>query len=1086
MPERKHSVGIYLNGHVCEKTTSLLKKTEKYAIIKIQTEYRAPKGNSYREVKRIMAKKPHTGGIMKTSILGAVLIAVILICGTLWTGHSARKDTESAVRAVSLLYLDELAGRREQVVSQALSRNVSNIQVAVGLMTPEDLSDTEHLMAYQARMKQLYSLEKFAFVDTDGLIYTSLGTRTDIDRYSFDYRTLSGPDISVKHEESGAKKVVIAVPVDRLSLEGKTLVCCFMEIDMSVMLEGVSLQSDNNGTTFCNIYTQEGVALTDMVLGGLASEDNILSALAHADFAGDYSAQKVQSDFESHTDGVVAFTYDDVQEMLPYVPIRGTDWMLTYLIRETVISDQISSVSNGIIVRSLLQTLLTAAVMLILFLLMFQQRIRAAKLELEKETAETESRVKQQELEQRISLQEQLIEQEKQRVQQDSMITALASDYGSVYYVDLDADHCVCYRSDAKSGEGPQVNDQFPFADAFRRYAESFVAEPYREGFLEFIRPEHIRKGLSDSLIITYRYLTVRGGVERYEMLRMAGVRRAQDRDDHIVHAVGVGFTDIDEEMRESMAKSQALSDALTAAEEASKAKTAFLSNMSHEIRTPMNAIIGLDNIALSEPNLPPHIRDYLEKIDGSAQHLLSLINDILDMSRIESGRMVLRNEEFAFSKLLEQINTIFSGQCMDKGLHYNCKINGEIDDYYIGDDMKLRQILINILGNAVKFTPEGGSVELTVERLSRFNQQTALRFFISDTGVGISKEFMPHLFDAFAQEDSSMTHKYGSSGLGLAITKNIIEMMNGTIEVQSEKGKGTTFTVTVTLMDAEHRNVGDGEIEIHPQEMSVLVIDDDPVACEHAKLVLEKIGIACETVLSGEKAIEMVKLRHARQAPYNLILVDLKMPEMDGVETTRQIRAIVGHASAIIIITAYKWDDVVDDATAAGVDSFIAKPLFASNVMEEFSKALKRKRISEKQTEHRAELKGRHVLLAEDVPVNAEIMKMVLKMREIEVDHAANGRVVTEMFAAKPEGYYDVILMDIRMPEMDGLEATAVIRSMQRSDAKTIPIIALTANAFDEDVQRSLQAGMNAHLTKPVEAAVLYETLEHLIRDDA
>lgn len=665
------------------------------------------------------------------------------------------------------------------------------------------------------------------------------------------------------------------------------------------------------------------------------------------------------------------------------------------------------------------------------------------------------------------------------------MITALASDYRSVYYADLDTGRCTCYRSDAKEGEGPAVGEQFDFEDAFRRYCESFVAESYQEGFMEFIQTEHIRNGLAQNLIISYRYLSVRDGKESYEMLRMAGVRHAEDRDDHIVHAIGVGFTDIDKEMRESMAQSQALSDALTSAEEASKAKTVFLSNMSHEIRTPMNAIIGLDNIALSDPNLSEQTRDYLQKIDGSAQHLLSLINDILDMSRIESGRMVLRNEEFSFSKFLEQINTIFSGQCMDKGLQYNCKINGEIDDYYIGDDMKLRQILINILGNAVKFTPKGGKVELAVERISQFNKQTALRFLISDTGIGISREFMPHLFDTFAQEDSSATNKYGSSGLGLAITKNIVEMMNGNIEVQSEKGKGTTFIVTVTLMVSEHQNVGEDEIEIHPNEMSVLVIDDDPVACEHAKLVLEKIGISCETALSSEKAIKMVKLRHARQEPYNLILVDLKMPDMDGVETTRKIRSIVGHESAIIIITAYKWDDVLEEATAAGADSFIAKPLFASNVMDEFGKALKRKQIATSKTKHKAELKGRHILLAEDVPVNAEIMKMILKMREIEVNHALNGREVTELFASKPEGYYDVILMDIRMPEMNGLEATMAIRAMQRSDAKTIPIIALTANAFDEDVQRSLQAGMNAHLTKPVEPALLYETLENLIQDE-
>lgn len=355
-----------------------------------------------------MDKRTPKNGIMKTGILSFILVAVILICGTLWTGQTAKRDTEEAVRSVSLLYLDELAGRREQVVSQTLNRNVSNIEVAISLMDDTDLSDTEHLMAYQARMKQLYSLEKFAFVDTNGLIYTSLGTRNDIDCYAFDYHTLSEPDISIKNEEDDTKKVVIAVPVDRLSLEKNTLVCCFVEIDMSVMLDGVSLQSDNNDTTFCNIYTKEGTALTDMVLGGHASEDNLLTALEHASFEDSYSYSKIKSDFENHQAGVVAFFYNDIQETLSYVPIRGTDWMLTYLIRETVINQQISSVSNGIIMRSLIQTLLTATVIFVLFWLMFQQTNRASRLELEKETSETENRVKQQELEQRISLQEQL------------------------------------------------------------------------------------------------------------------------------------------------------------------------------------------------------------------------------------------------------------------------------------------------------------------------------------------------------------------------------------------------------------------------------------------------------------------------------------------------------------------------------------------------------------------------------------------------------------------------------------------------------------------------------------------------------
>ena len=1019
------------------------------------------------------------------AVIGSLLIAAILIFGTLWTGQKAKHDTERAVGSVSRLYLDELAGRREQVVASALKRNIKNIQTAVGLLTQEDLKDPQHLQAYQRRMKQLYTLEKFAFVDTNGLIYTSVGTQNDIGQYSFNYNSISKPEISVKDSGSANKSVIIAIPVDRLAFNGQTLSVCFMEIDMNTMLEGVSLQSDNNNTTFCNIYTSHGTALTDMVLGGLASEDNLLEALQHAEFEDSSdSAQSIREDFAKGQAGIVSFTYNGTKETLSYTPIKGTDWMLTYLVRESVISDNIGSVSRGIIIRSLVQTALTAIVLLAMFTFIFWQNRKNTKLELEKEAAQVENRVKQEELEERLQLQNELLEQEKQRTRQDHMITALASDYKTVYYVNLDNDECTCYRSSVDAGEGPQVGDHFSFREAFTRYANERVAQSYREGFLQFIEPDNIRKRLENELILTYRYLTVYQGRESYEMLRMAGVRHAQDRDDHIVHAIGVGFTDIDSEMRESMAQSLALSDALAAAKEASKAKTAFLSNMSHEIRTPMNAIIGLNSIALHDPQISDKTRGFLEKIGDSANHLLGLINDILDMSRIESGKMVLKNEDFSFDRLMEQINTIFSAQCEDKGLEYSCHVEDSVGSHYIGDSMKLRQVLINILGNAVKFTPTGGKVELSAARTAQFGNKSTLRFTISDTGIGMSKDYLPKIFETFSQEDSSATNKYGSSGLGLAITKNIVEMMNGNIEVQSEKGKGTTFFVTVTLMDsAQTGGDGDNDIDVQIHKMSILVIDDDPIACQHAKLVLEKEGISCETVLSGREAIEQVRVRQARNKPYELILVDLKMPEMDGVQTTREIRKIVGHDSAIIIITAYKWDDVLDEAVNAGVDSFISKPVFAGNVIEEYKSAYQKKKKSQPKDRPKAELKGRHILLAEDVEINAQIMEMVLSMKEMTVDHAQNGKIALEKFAHSDVGTYDAILMDIRMPEMDGLEATAKIRALDRADAKTIPIIALTANAFDEDVQRSLQAGMNAHLSKPIDNDALFDMLQSVIK---
>ena len=536
--------------------------------------------------------------------------------------------------------------------------------------------------------------------------------------------------------------------------------------------------------------------------------------------------------------------------------------------------------------------------------------------------------------------------------QANSMITAMASDYRCVYYANLDTDDAVCYRGDPHDPEQTPVGEHFPYLARLTWYAENCVTEMYREGFLTFVNPDNVRSRLATEPIIAYRYLAKREGREYYEMIRMAGVRRAEDRDDHIVHAVGFGLTEIDAEMRESMAKNEALAEALTVAEDASRAKTAFLSNMSHEIRTPMNAIIGLDTLALHDAGLSEQTRDYLEKIGASARHLLGLINDILDMSRIESGRVILHKEEFSLGAVLEEINTMVMSQCSDKGLHYECRVLSEMDDWYVGDATKLKEVLINILSNAIKFTEAPGSVTMTVRRTAQFEDQSTLCFRVQDTGIGMDQEFLPKIFDPFSQEDGSTKNKYGSTGLGMAITKNIVEMMNGTISVESEKGVGTAFTVFVTLKNSEHEEAAPGQ----------------------------------------------------------------------------------------------------EAASASGGDG------------------------------QRPTLAGRRILLAEDIEINAEIMMDVLSMEEIEADHAENGRVAVEMFSASTPGSYSAILMDIRMPEMDGLEAAAAIRALDRPDAKKIPIIALTANAFDEDVQRSLQAGMNAHLSKPVEPDHLYRTLKDLI----
>ena len=523
-------------------------------------------------------------------------------------------------------------------------------------------------------------------------------------------------------------------------------------------------------------------------------------------------------------------------------------------------------------------------------------------------------------------------------------------------------------------------------------------------------------------------------------------------------------------------------------AEESSRAKTSFLSNMSHEIRTPMNAIIGLDNIALRDPNLPARTRIHLEKIGASARHLLGLINDILDMSRIESGRMALKDEEFSFREFIEQINIIINGQCLDKGLHYECNLAGQIADYYFGDDMKLKQVLINILGNSVKFTDPPGEVSLNVEQIAKDETGCTLCFTMKDTGIGMDKEFIPKLFEAFTQEDSTTTNRYGGSGLGMAITKNFVEMMHGSIEVESEKGVGSSFIVTVKLGASDRHYQLEENIKL-PENIAAIIVDDDEISAEHSQFVLEAIGIEAEAISSPYQALVLIKDAYNAGNPYQLVLTDYKMPELNGLELTRRIREFDHDETAILILTGYNWDIIEEEARKEGVDGILAKPLFSDNMVKLIHSVFEQKKgitpsakSSETAAASSASIAGSRILFAEDVDENAEILTDLLELEDIQSERAANGQIAVEMFSAKPAGYYDAILMDVRMPVKDGLTATKEIRALPREDAKQIPIIAMTANVFDEDVERSHESGMNAHLSKPIDPDLMYETLASFI----
>ena len=527
----------------------------------------------------------------------------------------------------------------------------------------------------------------------------------------------------------------------------------------------------------------------------------------------------------------------------------------------------------------------------------------------------------------------------------------------------------------------------------------------------------------------------------------------------------------------------QALSDAVAAAETANRAKSTFLSNMSHDIRTPMNAIIGFTTLALSNIDDKERVKDYLAKTLASSNHLLSLINDVLDMSRIESGKIHLEEVEVNLSDVLHDLKTIVSGQIYAKQLELYMDAMDVTDEDVYCDKTRLNQILLNLLSNAIKFTPAGGTVSVRVRQLAgKVHGCGQYEFRIKDNGIGMSEEFAQKIFDPFERERTSTVSRIQGTGLGMAITKNIVDMMGGTIEVQTAQGKGSEFIICVPMRTQdEHRPV---EKITELEGLKALVVDDDFNTCDSVTKMLVKVGMRAEWTLSGKEAVLRARQSIEMSDVYHAYIIDWRLPDMNGIEVTRQIRSLHDD-TPIIILTAYDWSDIEVEAKAAGVTAFCSKPMFMSDLRETLMSALGQKPADAVQRllpEKNADFKGKHILLVEDNELNREIAQEILREYGFRVDTAENGAVAVEKVRTAAPGSYDLVLMDVQMPVMDGYTATRQIRALEDPALAGIPILAMTANAFDEDRRNAMESGMNGFLSKPIVIGDLVQELHKIL----
>ena len=665
--------------------------------------------------------------------------------------------------------------------------------------------------------------------------------------------------------------------------------------------------------------------------------------------------------------------------------------------------------------------------------------------------------------------------------EQLAIVEALSRDYTNIFAISAERATARIVKLDGYVTEGlkKESKEENPYAPILARYINDRVHPEDQQYLTEALSLEKVREKLEPDGEYTGSYRIQTDGEVHHFQYTYVKMGESDSGQDGFILA---GFRNIDEMIRREQEQKEVLAEALAQAQYANNAKTTFLNNMSHDIRTPMNAIIGFTSLAVTHIDNKAQIQDYLGKIMTSSNHLLSLINDVLDMSRIESGKVKIEEKEASLPEIMHDLKTIVQADVKSKQLEFYIDTLDVVNETIICDKLRLNQVLLNILSNAMKYTKPGGMVSVRIVQLSEAQEGCAsYEFRVKDTGIGMSREFLKHVFEPFEREQTATVSGIQGTGLGLAITKNIVDMMGGTITVDSEEGKGSEFTVTLSFRIADSPQQFSRVEQL--ADLRALVVDDDVNTCVSVSKMLSAIGMHPDWTTLGKEAVIRTEFALEQNEPYSAYIIDWMMPDMNGIELVRRIRRVIGDVTPIIILTAYDWSDIEEEAREAGVTAFCSKPIFLSELRNILTAPYTEQESEEEEETSVPHFEGKKVLLVEDNELNQEIAQTILEAEGFVVDTADDGSIAVEMMKEKPAGTYDLILMDVQMPIMNGYQATRTIRKLDDPAKASIPIVAMTANAFEEDRKEAMESGMNAYAAKPIEIEKLMQTLEDILK---